>query len=122
MKKFFAVVKREYVQRVRTKFFVIATVLGPLLTVGFTVVPALMIGLKTGGPTRIAIIDQTGNMYERVASEINDGEERPKPQPTAPTMTPPGQAGTRDRAQQTARRGQGARPLERVDLNGRSLA
>ena len=75
MKKFFAVVKREYIQRVRTKFFVVATVLGPLLTVGFTVVPALMIGLKTGGPARIAIVDQTGNMYERVASEINLDEE-----------------------------------------------
>jgi ABC-2 type transport system permease protein len=122
MKKFFAVVKREYIQRVRTKFFVIATVLGPLLTVGFTVVPALMIGLKTGGPTRIAIIDQTGNMYERVASEINDDEERPKPQPTTPTMTPPGPAGTRDRAQQTARMVKGDYTLERVDLNGRSLA
>jgi ABC-2 type transport system permease protein len=122
MKKFFAVVKREYVQRVRTKFFVIATVLGPLLTVGFTVVPALMIGLKTGGPTRIAIVDQTGNMFERVASEINDDEERPKPQPTTPTMTPPGPAGARDRAQQTAKMVKADYAIEKVDLNGRSLA
>jgi ABC-type Na+ efflux pump permease subunit len=30
MKKFFAVVKREYVQRVRSRFFVVATILGPL--------------------------------------------------------------------------------------------
>src|SRR2546423_11505923 len=105
MKKLFAVVKREYIQRVRTKFFVIATILGPLLTVGFTVVPALMIGLKTGGPPRIAIIDQTGNMYARVASEINDDEERPKPQPTTPTMTPPGPAAARGRAPPQARRG-----------------
>ena len=34
MKKFLAVVKREYVQRVRTKFFVIATILGPVLMAG----------------------------------------------------------------------------------------
>ena len=121
MKKFFAVVKREYIQRVRTKFFVIATVLGPLLTVGFTVVPALMIGIKTGGPSRIAIIDQTGNMYARVASEINDDEDRPKPQPTAPTMTTPGPTGARDRAQQTARMVKADYALERVDLNGRSV-
>jgi ABC-2 type transport system permease protein len=121
MKKFFAVVKREYIQRVRTKFFVIATILGPLLTVGFTVVPALMIGLKTGGPSRIAIVDQTGNMYERVATEINDEEERPKPQPTTTTMTPPGPAGARDRAQQTAKMVKADYALERVDLNGRSL-
>jgi ABC-2 type transport system permease protein len=121
MKKFFAVVKREYIQRVRTKFFVVATVLGPLLTVGFTVVPALMIGLKTGGPTRIAIVDQTGSMYDRVASEINDDEERPKPQPTTATMTPPGPAGAKDRARQTARMVKADYAIERVDLNGRSL-
>ena len=121
MKKFFAVVKREYVQRVRTKFFVIATILGPLVAVGFTVVPALMIGLKTGGPARIAIVDQTGNMYERVATEINNSEERPQPQPTMPNMTPPGPAGTRGRAQQTAKLVKADYALERVDLDGRTL-
>jgi len=121
MKKFFAVVKREYVQRVRTKFFVIATILGPLVAVGFTVVPALMIGLKTGGPARIAIVDQTGNMYERVATEINNSEERPQPQPTMPNMTPPGPAGARGRAQQTAKLVKADYALERVDLDGRTL-
>ena len=50
MKKFFAVVKREYIQRVRTKFFVVATILGPLLMAAFTIVPPLMFGIKSGGP------------------------------------------------------------------------
>ena len=31
MNKFLAVVKREYVQRVRTKLFLVMTVLGPIL-------------------------------------------------------------------------------------------
>jgi len=119
MNKFFAVVKREYVQRVRTRFFVVATILGPLVSIGFTVVPALMIGLKTGAPPRIAIVDQTGNMYERVASEISDNEERP--QTATPTMTPPGAAGARERAQQTAKMVKPDYALERVDLNGRTL-
>src|SRR5437870_7772764 len=70
MRKFFAVVKREYIQRVRTKFFVIATILGPLMMAAFTIVPAMMFGIKSGGPTRLAIVDQTGKMYERVAKEI----------------------------------------------------
>jgi ABC-2 type transport system permease protein len=121
MNKFFAVVKREYVQRVRTRFFVIATILGPLVTVAFTVVPTLMIGLKTGGPARIAIVDQTGNVYERVAGEINGNEARPQPRPTTPTMTVPGPAGARDRAQQTAKLVKPDYALERVDLNGRTL-
>src|SRR5437660_1035024 len=70
MRKFFAVVKREYIQRVRTKFFVVATILGPVMMAAFTIVPAFMFGLKSGGPTRLAIVDQTGKMYERVAKEI----------------------------------------------------
>src|SRR5260221_12671519 len=76
MRKFLAVVKREYVQRVRTKFFVVATILGPVLLAGFTVVPAMMFSIKSGGPARIAIVDQTGTMYERVAKEIATGREK----------------------------------------------
>ena len=76
MRKFLAVVKREYVQRVRTKFFVVATILGPVLMAAFTIVPALMFGIKAGGPTRLAIVDQTGKMYERVAKELMSGKDR----------------------------------------------
>ena len=54
MKKFLAVVKREYVQRVRTKFFIVATVLGPAMMILVTVVPALMFTINAGGPTRLA--------------------------------------------------------------------
>src|SRR5215831_1008532 len=102
MKKFLAVVKREYVQRVRTKFFVVATVLGPLLTIGFTVVAPLMIGMKTGGPTRIAIVDQTGKMYERVTAEINQEENRAPSQPTP--LNVPGSTSAQDQARQAAAR------------------
>jgi ABC-2 type transport system permease protein len=76
MRKFLAVVKREYVQRVRTKFFVVATILGPVLMAGFTIVPALMFSIKAGGPTRLAIVDQTGKMYERVAKELISGKDQ----------------------------------------------
>jgi ABC-2 type transport system permease protein len=58
MNKFLAVVKREYIQRVRSKLFVVMTVLGPILLGVFTVVPTLLMAIKTGD-TRIAILDQT---------------------------------------------------------------
>src|SRR6266446_5096545 len=89
MKKFLAVVKREYIQRVRTKFFVVATILGPLLMGAFTVVPALLMGMKSGGPTRVVIIDQTGKLYARVARELQTGKERPTKRETPrPPMQP----------------------------------
>src|SRR5262252_8864990 len=88
MNKLFAVIKREYIQRVRTKFFVIATILGPLMMAAFTVVPALLIGIRAGGPTRLAIVDQTGTMYSRVARELTRDESDDESQPTNQTSQP----------------------------------
>ena len=68
MTKFLAVVKREYLTRVRTKMFIVFTVLGPIMIGLFTVVPAYIARIKPSA-TRIAIVDQTagGKMYERVS-------------------------------------------------------
>lgn len=58
MTKFIAIVKREYLQRVRTKLFVVMTILGPVLLMVFTVVPTMLMGVKTQD-TRLAVLDQT---------------------------------------------------------------
>src|SRR3989441_11721493 len=96
MRKFFAVVKREYIQRVRTKFFVVATILGPVMMAAFTIVPALMFGIKAGGPTRIAIVDQTGKMYDRIARELTIDRSAPNNAPAQNPSQPPQLTG-RDR-------------------------
>ena len=64
MRKFLAIVKREYVQRVRSKMFLVVTVAAPLMFALFTVAPAFIAGIKSGGPTRVAVVDETGRMYE----------------------------------------------------------
>ena len=82
MSKLLAVIKREYVERVRTKMFLVLTILGPFMLAIFTVVPGLMVTIKTGGPTRLAIVDQSGRLYERVRKSIlenKDDEEDLKP-------------------------------------------
>lgn len=58
MNKILAVIRREFVERVRTKAFIISTLLFPFLMVFFSVMPALMM---TGGTRaqRIAIVDAT---------------------------------------------------------------
>jgi ABC-2 type transport system permease protein len=75
MTKFLAVVKREYLTRVRTKMFIVFTVLGPIMIGLFTVVPAFIARIKPSA-TRIAIIDQTAGerMYERVRQSILDNK------------------------------------------------
>jgi ABC-2 type transport system permease protein len=68
MNKFRAVVKREYVQRVRSRMFVIVTIGAPLMFALFTVVPVLIAGIRAGGPTRVAVLDESG----RVSARIHD--------------------------------------------------
>ncbi len=76
MSKLLAIVKREYVQRVRSKMFVVVTLLGPVLLAGFSVVPALIFSIKAGGATRIAVLDQSGKMSDRVREALlREGEE-----------------------------------------------
>ena len=123
MKKLFAVVKREYVQRVRTKFFVIATILGPVLMGAFTVVPALMFGMKSGGPTRVVIIDQTGKLYARVARELQTGRERPSKRetPRPPVQPAVGPGASREQIKQAGRMTEASFVIEEAHLGDRSL-
>ena len=86
MTKFLAVVKREYLQRVKSKFFIVATVLGPVMIFVFTVLPQIILGMKSGGPTHIAVIDQTkdATMYARVQDALqhdkSESGEQPAPE------------------------------------------
>src|SRR5688500_15790732 len=72
MNKLLAIIKREYLQRVRTKFFVVMTVLGPLMLIVVTILPGLLFSMKTGGDTRLAIVDQTEGtkLYESIRNSL----------------------------------------------------
>jgi ABC-2 type transport system permease protein len=56
------VVRREYLERVRSKLFLISTLLGPLLVIGLTLVPGLLMQKQRGKPLRVAILDETGRL------------------------------------------------------------
>src|SRR3954462_2095135 len=89
MTKFLAVLKREYLQRVKSKFFIVATVLGPVMIFVFTVLPQLILSMKSGGPTHIAIIDQTrdATMYPRVQRALTTDKGEGEEQEAAPEKT-----------------------------------
>ncbi|MES2305033.1 MAG: ABC transporter permease [Gemmatimonadota bacterium] len=60
MQKIFAVIRREYTERVRTRAFILSTILLPVLIVFTSVVPALM--MSSGDRTsRVALVDGTTN-------------------------------------------------------------
>ena len=120
MTKFLAVVKREYLQRVRAKIFIAATLLGPFVMTLFGVVPALIFSIKAGGPVRIAVVDQTGRMYKRLETalvdEDSDDDELEGHANTASAMET-----NDDRFKQLAESQSEELVIEDVALNGRSL-
>lgn len=65
-----AVIRREYLQRVRSRWFVIATVAGPLLMLGLILVPAFMAAQGERADRELAVVDRTGVLFERVAAGL----------------------------------------------------
>jgi ABC-2 type transport system permease protein len=121
MNKLLAVIKREYVQRVRTKFFVIMTVLGPLMLVVFTIVPGLLFSIKTG-QTRIAILDQTEGrkMYEpirRSLLKLDSSEEDDETPRVADSVN----QNSKERMEQAGKSINSSFHVEQANPEGRSL-
>ena len=69
MKKFLSVVKREYIQRVRAKMFIVSTILLPAVMSLFGLVPAIILSIETP-PMRVAVVDQTGRMYSQIRQSL----------------------------------------------------
>ncbi|MBI4420512.1 MAG: ABC transporter permease [Gemmatimonadetes bacterium] len=59
MHKVWAVIRREFVERVRTKWFWIGTIFGPLLMVGIIGLQVLLAARGGAGERRIAVVDGT---------------------------------------------------------------
>ena len=124
MKKFRAVVKREYVQRVRSRMFIVITVGGPLMFALFTVIPILITGIKAGGPTRIAVVDETGGMYVRVRDALvstRAGRDDDEEEEVAVNAQDAMNQNTRSRMQQMGKSAAQSYEVEEVAADGRTL-
>ena len=77
MSKILAVIKREYLQIVRTKSFILGTVLGPVIIGLFIFVPVLVSVMSVGDQERIGVIDASREIYqeleERMDFKLKDG-------------------------------------------------
>ena len=83
MRKFLAIVKREYWQRVRARMFIVSTILLPVVMSLFGVVPAVILSIETGGPLRVAVADGTGKMYPHLQDAFRDEESQDEDSPPA---------------------------------------
>ena len=67
-----AVIRREYLQRVRSKWFIIVTIGGPLFMILVTVVPAHFASSGEEAERNLAVVDGTDVLYDRLAPELQD--------------------------------------------------
>jgi ABC-2 type transport system permease protein len=70
MHKLWLIIKREYITRVKTKGFVIGTVIVPLIGVGFTFLIVFLIGHQSSQAMRLAIVDDAGGIAPSVVSGL----------------------------------------------------
>ena len=68
-KKIFAVVRREYVERIRTRAFWIGTLLFPGLFIGL-IGFQIVLTRKAGGERHLAVVDATGSLYTPLKAEL----------------------------------------------------
>src|SRR5262245_25053078 len=87
-KKTFAIVRREYVERVRTKAFWIGTLVIPALFLAYIGV-SVATARKGGGERKLAVVDVRGDLYDSLAKDIasREAEEKKKAQGSYPHWT-----------------------------------
>jgi ABC-2 type transport system permease protein len=76
--KIWAVIRREFIERVRTRAFLIGTLLFPVLMVGLSLMPLLLEGRETA-PKRIAVVDGASGdvgvkVRDALAASRRDGQ------------------------------------------------
>ncbi|HUG39457.1 MAG TPA: ABC transporter permease [Longimicrobiales bacterium] len=72
MSRTWPVIKREFTEMVRTKAYVLGTLLGPLIIVAFIGVPLLFLRAGGGGERHVRVLDATGTLVgEEIAATLN---------------------------------------------------
>ena len=69
MSRVFAVARREYLERVRSKAFLISTILGPTLLAAFMIAPILLTRQR-GRPLHVAVLDASGVLGAEVGESL----------------------------------------------------
>ena len=67
------ILRREYLERVRTKSFLISTILLPLFMFGMIFLPSKLAMMKTDGVKHIALVSNNAEIAQSVASQLTDG-------------------------------------------------
>ncbi len=72
MTRLASIVRREYLERVRSKPFIIGTVVGPLLLTGFMVGPGVLLDRNRGEALRVTVVDDEGLLGPAVEQGLRE--------------------------------------------------
>jgi ABC-2 type transport system permease protein len=64
------IARREFLERVRTAWFIAVTLLGPIAMVGLIVVPAVLAATSGADDVRVQIVDHTDRLGEPIATGL----------------------------------------------------
>jgi ABC-2 type transport system permease protein len=78
MRKILSVIKREYIQIVRTKGFIIGTVLGPVFMLALIVVPIIVSSASVEKQGTIGVIDLTNEIFMELDKKLDHKDYRLK--------------------------------------------
>jgi ABC-2 type transport system permease protein len=78
MRKILAVIKREYIQMVRTKGFIIGTVLGPVFMIALIVVPIIVSSVSVEKQETIGVVDLTNEIFMELDKKLDHKDHRLK--------------------------------------------
>lgn len=72
MRRLWAVVRREYLERARSKAFLVGTLAGPILLGGLMVAPSALMAKQRGQPLRVAVLDASGRLQPEVEQALRE--------------------------------------------------
>lgn len=78
MRKILAVIKREYIQIVRTKGFIIGTVLGPVFMLALIVIPIIVSSASVEKHETIGVVDLTNEIFMELDKKLDNENYRLK--------------------------------------------
>lgn len=87
-RKIWAILRREYLTRVRNKWFLVITLGFPVLILGLSAIPPLLVASGEGGgrPLRVGVLDRVGGerirLARRLETEVDELTARPVPPET----------------------------------------
>lgn len=88
MNKIITLIKREYKEAVFKKSFIIMTLLIPVLMIGFSVVPSLLMMMEGDEPVVLNVYDATGTVAPGIKTELKDSLKNGMPKYIVNVLTP----------------------------------